>query len=92
MAICTVCGVVEKMKCIIISLKPPYNAVSSTHTFKLNAAPAVNAAFMAIKKWASLQVKVPKVRPLFVWQSVMHIDNMMDEQTDGPTHFSWSAL
>lgn len=21
----------------------------------------------------------------------MHTDNMMDERTDGPTHFSWSA-
>lgn len=25
-------------------------------------------------------------------QYVMHTDNMMDERTDGPTHFSWSAL
>lgn len=47
---------------------------------------------MAIEKWASLQVKVPKCFNPFVWQSVMHTDNMMDERTDGPTHFSWSAL
>lgn len=53
---------------------------------------AIKTAFMAIEKWASLQVKVPKCFNPFVWQSVMHTDNMMDERTDGPTHFSWSAL
>lgn len=45
---------------------------------------------MTIEKQASLQVNMVKVQPLPLL--VMHNGNMMDQQTDGPTHFSWSAL
>lgn len=54
-------------------------------SFKLDAVHSINAALMTIEKWASPRVIVLKVK---FFHSVMHTDNMMDEQTDGPTHFS----